>query len=72
MSKPPKPVFVCQECGSQSSKWLGRCPDCEAWNSFSEERQVEASIGGGGLAAGGHRYSMSAYFLAPPAPPGIE
>lgn len=58
MSKPPKSLFVCQECGSQSSKWLGRCPDCEAWNSFIEERPVDASTGGGGLAAGGHRYSM--------------
>ena len=38
MPKPPKTVFVCQECGSQAPKWLGRCPDCAAWNSFVEER----------------------------------
>jgi len=31
-------VFTCQQCGSQSQKWLGRCPDCGAWNSFTEER----------------------------------
>ncbi len=36
--KPPKTVFTCQECGSQSPKWLGRCADCGAWNSFVEER----------------------------------
>ena len=36
--KPPKTVFVCQECGSQSPKWLGRCADCGSWNSFVEER----------------------------------
>jgi DNA repair protein RadA/Sms len=36
--KPPKTVFVCQECGSQSPKWLGRCVDCGAWNSLVEER----------------------------------
>ncbi|HVT01849.1 MAG TPA: DNA repair protein RadA [Thermoanaerobaculia bacterium] len=30
-------VFACTDCGSQSSKWLGRCPDCNAWNSFVEE-----------------------------------
>jgi len=30
-------VFSCTDCGSQSSKWLGRCPDCNAWNSFVEE-----------------------------------
>src|ERR671926_14267 len=36
----PRTVFVCQECGSQSPKWLGRCSDCGAWNSFVEERQA--------------------------------
>ena len=29
--------FVCQECGHSEPKWLGKCPGCEAWNSFSEE-----------------------------------
>lgn len=29
--------FVCSECGYESPKWLGRCPKCESWNSFSEE-----------------------------------
>ncbi len=29
-------VFVCQQCGRESLKWLGRCPDCQAWNSFVE------------------------------------
>src|SRR3979490_2880029 len=38
MSKVPKTVFVCQECGSQSPKWVGKCGDCGAWNSFVEER----------------------------------
>ena len=36
--KPPKSLFVCQSCGSQSQKWLGRCDDCGAWNSFVEEK----------------------------------
>jgi DNA repair protein RadA/Sms len=31
-------VFACQACGFESSKWLGRCPDCGEWNSFVEER----------------------------------
>src|SRR5258707_13946758 len=34
-----KTVFGCQGCGFESSKWLGRCPDCGEWNSFVEERQ---------------------------------
>jgi DNA repair protein RadA/Sms len=29
--------FVCRECGFESSKWLGRCPNCDSWNSFDEE-----------------------------------
>src|SRR6185436_720413 len=32
-----KSVFSCQECGAQAPKWLGRCPECGAWNSFVEE-----------------------------------
>ena len=34
--------FACQACGFESSKWLGRCPDCGEWNSFVEERQEVA------------------------------
>lgn len=34
---PAKTRFVCQQCGSQSPKWLGKCPDCGQWNSFVEE-----------------------------------
>ena len=29
-------VFVCQQCGRESPKWLGRCPGCEGWNTFVE------------------------------------
>lgn len=31
-----KTSFVCQQCGSESPKWLGRCPDCGQWNTFAE------------------------------------
>jgi len=34
--------FVCQSCGYTTSKWLGRCPECGAWDSFSEEAEVTA------------------------------
>ncbi len=29
-------IFVCQQCGKESLKWLGRCPSCQQWNSFVE------------------------------------
>ena len=32
-----KSIFSCASCGYQSAKWLGRCPDCNSWNSFNEE-----------------------------------
>lgn len=35
--KAPKTVFVCNSCGGQFPKWLGRCSECGAWNSLSEE-----------------------------------
>lgn len=34
-----KTVYQCQACGYTSPKWIGKCPDCGAWNSFAEERQ---------------------------------
>ena len=30
-------IFICKECGHQSPKWMGKCPECLAWNSFVEE-----------------------------------
>ncbi len=33
-----KLTFQCQSCGYVSPKWLGKCPDCDSWNSFIEER----------------------------------
>ena len=39
--KGPKKVFVCRECGATSPKWLGRCHECETWNSFDEEEIIE-------------------------------
>ena len=58
--KASKVAFVCQECGAQSPKWMGRCADCGAWNSFVEERASDpaapaannryANLGAGGRA----------------------
>jgi len=36
-----KTHFVCQSCGYQAPKWLGRCPGCQGWNTFVEERVIE-------------------------------
>ena len=52
-----KMVFACQECGAQSSKWLGRCPDCGAWNSLVEERPVSEAAA---AASAGKRYALAA------------
>lgn len=59
--KAPKTVYSCQECGAQSQKWLGRCPECGAWNSLVEERAVPVTAGAGAAsAAAGARYALAA------------
>ena len=53
MAKQPATIFVCQNCGNQSRKWLGQCTDCGEWNTFVEERfraaQPSAAASFGGL-----------------------
>src|SRR2546428_1193308 len=34
----PKTQYVCQQCGQTAPKWIGRCPSCQQWNTFVEER----------------------------------
>ncbi len=36
-----KKIYSCSECGFQTSKWLGKCPECGAWNSFEEEIEIK-------------------------------
>ena len=36
-------IFVCQQCGRESLQWLGRCPNCQQWNSFVEQAVVATS-----------------------------
>lgn len=36
-----KSVFVCQECGNESAKWMGQCPACKQWNTFVEEIKIK-------------------------------
>lgn len=38
-----KTVFTCQNCGAQRPRWEGKCTDCNGWNTFVEEQQVNSS-----------------------------
>ncbi|MBP7571248.1 MAG: AAA family ATPase, partial [Acidobacteria bacterium] len=79
MTKPPKILFVCQECGAQASKWMGRCAECGAWNTLVEERVAEPAaapagparyaLGGG---SGARLYADIRMEDAPRLPSGIE
>lgn len=40
-----KTVFVCSSCGYESAKWLGKCPACNEWNSFYEEKLLKEKDG---------------------------
>ena len=36
-----KKIYICSECGFETAKWLGKCPDCGSWNSLNEEIRAE-------------------------------
>lgn len=38
-----KTIFVCSECGYESPKWMGKCPACDQWNTFYEEKKINSS-----------------------------
>ncbi|EQC50000.1 DNA repair protein RadA [Bacteriovorax sp. BSW11_IV] len=44
MAKKKSTVFTCNNCGHQTAKWLGRCPDCGEWNSFEEELFTKQTV----------------------------
>ncbi|MGC8735301.1 MAG: DNA repair protein RadA [Dissulfurimicrobium sp.] len=52
-----KRIYICQSCNYRSFKWLGRCPDCGVWNSFTEE--IETCASAISLNAGGCPERMS-------------
>jgi DNA repair protein RadA/Sms len=54
-SKAPRTVYACQNCGHQSRKWIGKCPDCGEWNSFVEERERATAPGDPSVSRGGLR-----------------
>ena len=45
MAKKNSTVFVCNNCGYESSKWLGKCPACNEWNTFVEEKVITSGSG---------------------------
>lgn len=50
-----KQMYFCQECGNESTKWLGQCPACKSWNTFVEEKIV----------VGANKHSGKAEAMAP-------
>ncbi len=50
-----KQIYFCQECGNESTKWLGQCPACKSWNSFVEEKIV----------VGANKHSVKVEAVAP-------
>jgi len=55
VKKSQKTIFSCQSCGYQAPKWMGKCPDCGAWDSFVEERPAALSQPGAGPSLAGSR-----------------
>ena len=49
MAKAKTTAFFCKECGYESSKWMGQCPACKAWNSMVEEPVSKSAVSQGGL-----------------------
>ncbi len=39
-----KTVFICRDCGYESAKWLGKCPECQSWNTLEEETRLATPI----------------------------
>lgn len=50
MAKKMTTVFYCQECGYETSKWMGQCPGCKQWNTLVEEKVSVTGSGMGGSA----------------------
>ena len=53
-----KTIFVCSNCGYESAKWLGKCPACNEWNSFYEEKVANTSSTSGGKSSASKERSM--------------
>jgi len=61
MAQKVKTVYVCEQCGYVSTKWNGQCPECGAWNTFSE--QVERPVSSSGNKSATSADSFKAFKL---------
>lgn len=70
-------VFVCSECGYETVKWYGKCPECGNWNTFQEQiRQqsqgVSKGLSGGSVISGAEASSYSGSYIMPQKLSGIS
>lgn len=66
--KAPRSIYVCNECGYESPKWMGKCPGCSAWNSLEQATVIDP--GPARPAAGARRVGRSGDAAARPVPIG--
>ena len=62
-----KTIYVCQQCGGQTARWMGRCPDCDAWNTLVEtvDPGTPGTASGGATRSRGTRDGGAGIFSAP-------
>ena len=63
-------VFFCNQCGYESRKWMGQCPSCKTWGSFSEEpvRKVVPASGAGASGTGRKSFGAGSGLIGSGAP----
>ena len=66
MAGKTKSVFVCNQCGFETPKWLGKCPACGEWNTLEEETRIQQSPAQ--TAKSGRSAPMRSYALSEIAP----
>ncbi len=57
--------YICQNCSYESPKWMGKCPDCDSWDSFTEEVTVKEKAGSAGKAGSIASFSSAGRGIVP-------
>ncbi len=65
MAKAKTTAFFCSDCGHESSKWMGQCPACKAWNTMVEEPVSKTAKSSGGSGIGAARGLTAAQAVKP-------